>query len=74
MKYLTVEIQTMGSGQVAAITTAHDTRELAESAYHTALAAAAISELPSHACVLLDAEGGVLDRRCYTHGAESGES
>lgn len=65
MKYVTVELQTMQDGTVANITTCHDTRAKAESAYHTVLAAAAQSGLPAHACVLLDSDGNWLAGQCY---------
>ena len=41
------------------------TRNQAESKYYTVLAAAAISELPSHSATLIDSEGTFIMSRCY---------
>ena len=65
--YLVIEIQTNADGTVGNIVTAHETREEAESKYHTVLAYAALSELPYHAAVLLQNDGLLIERRCYTH-------
>ena len=70
MKYIVIEIQTNANGTVGNIVTAHDTRAAAESTFHTVLASAAISALPSHAAVLMDNEGSIIDSRCYTHEPE----
>lgn len=67
MKYVVIELQTNSDGTVGNLVTAHDTRNAAESAYHSVLAAAAISALPKHAAVLLTSEGTLLDSRCYEH-------
>lgn len=42
-------------------------RMKAESKYHEVLAAAAISELPSHAAILFNYEGSPLMYQCYKH-------
>ena len=70
MKYLVIEIQTAQDGTVSNLVSAYDTRNEAESAYHTVLAAAAVSELPCHAAVLMTNEGFVLDSKCYRHGEQ----
>ena len=67
MKYLTIEIQTNADGTVGTIVTPHDTRNAAESTFHTILAAAAISELPCHAAVLITSEGYPVAYESYTH-------
>jgi hypothetical protein len=67
MKYVVIELQTNSDGTVGNLVTAHDTRNAAESAYHSVLAAAAVSALPKHAAVLLTSEGTLLDSRCYEH-------
>lgn len=69
-KYIVIELQTSADGTVGNIVTAHDTQSQAESKWHTVLAAAAISQLPAHACVLMDNEGMPLDYRCYYHESE----
>ena len=42
----------------------------AESKYHEILAAAAISELPTHAAILITAEGAPIMNNCYYHVQE----
>lgn len=69
--YVVLEIQTSADGTVGNLVSAYDTRGAAESAFHSILAAAAISALPTHAAVLMTNEGSVIDSRCYTH--EMGE-
>lgn len=70
MKYIVVELQTMANGTVANIVTAYDTRNSAESKYHLVLSSAATSELPKHAAVLMDSDGGFIEARCYEHVQE----
>ena len=70
MKYVTVELQTSKDGKVANLTSVWDTRAKAEGAFHTVLAAAAQSDLPAHACVLLDSEGNVMNWQCYKRESE----
>ena len=67
MKYLTIEIQTSADGTVSNLVTAHDTRLAAESTYHTILAAAAISQLPCHAAMLVTSEGYPVAYESYKH-------
>lgn len=69
MTYMVLELQTTPDGAVANIITQHDTREEAESKYHTVLAAAAISALPLHAAVLMTSEGVTLENRYYEREA-----
>lgn len=68
-KYVTIELQTMDNGTVANIVTSHDTLDAAASTYHSILAAAAISNLPAHAAVLIDNYGVEIESQCYYHGA-----
>lgn len=65
--YVVLEIQTNADGTVGNLVTAYEARSSAESAFHSVLAAAAISALPTHAAVLMTNEGSVIDSRCYTH-------
>ena len=66
MKWLVIEIQTMANGTVANLVTAHDTEKLAESKWHTVMAAAAVSGLPAHSAVLLDNFGNVVLSGSYS--------
>jgi len=73
VKYLVIEIQTNTDGTVGNLVFAYDNRNEAESKYHAVLAAAAISALPMHTCDLIQADGVLLARQCYTHEAEMEE-
>lgn len=73
MKYLVTEIQTMADGQIANLTSVFDDRMQAESSYHSILAAAAISQLPLHACMLFTNDGYLIMNANYTHEQPSPE-
>lgn len=68
MKYIVIELQTAQNGTVSNIVTAKDTLLEAESTYHSILAAAAISNVPVHAAVLIDSTGNPIANRVYIHG------
>lgn len=70
MKYLVIELQTNADGSVANIVTTYDERNQAESAYHSILASAAVSELPCHAAMIVTNEAHVIMGNRYTHGVE----
>ena len=63
----------MADGTVASIVTVCDTRMQAESTFHSILAAAAISELPCHAAVMITSEGLILNDQHYLHDVPEGE-
>jgi len=67
MKYLVIEIQTNTDGTVGNLVYSYDDRNQAESKYHAVLAAAAISALPMHTCVLFQSDGVLLARQSYMH-------
>lgn len=67
MKYLVIEVQTNADGSIGNLTYSYDDRNQAESKYHAVLAAAAISALPMHTCVLFQSDGILLARQCYVH-------
>lgn len=72
-QYYVVEIQQYQNGEYGHIVHfAYDAdpdkaRLKAESKYHEVLAAAAISELPTHSAILFTAEGIPLMHECYFH-------
>lgn len=70
-KYIVVELQTNASGSVANIVTSYDERNAAESKYYSILAAAAVSQLPKHAAVLMTSEGYLVESKCFDR--EGGE-
>ena len=65
--YLLLEIQTNTDGTIGTIATKYDNRQNAESQYHTILAAAAISNLPCHAAVMMMNTGAILASQYYEH-------
>lgn len=67
-RYIVIELQTNADGSVGNFVWAFDSRNQAEQKYHTVLAAAAVSELPTHAAVLLTSKGYELAQQCYEHG------
>lgn len=71
--YILHEMQTTGAetALVPAVTKANYNE--AESAFHVAAAAAAISTVPVHTIVLMDEHGNVKRRECYEHQAEGQE-
>ena len=68
--YIVLEIQTSASGSVSTLIDAYESRDQAESKFHTILAAAAISALPCHAAALLTEQGLILANGFYEHGEE----
>lgn len=68
MKYIVIELQTNQNGTVANLVFDYDNRNEAESKYHTILAAAAISNVPTHAAVMLASDGGYIAAQAYEHG------
>lgn len=68
-----VEIQQYQNGEYGHIVhyafdeDADKARLKAESKYHEVLAAAAVSELPTHAAIMFSTEGFPLMHQCYTH-------
>lgn len=74
MQYFVEEIQTFTNGTVAHLPPFGPYNEPeAEQKYHTCLAAAAVSGLPCHAVVMLDAEGRLIKREKYSHKEDEEE-
>ena len=65
--YFIIEIQGYAGGSFAHLVTTSETRNGAEAEYHRVLAAAAVSSLPIHSAVILDATGNAIKHECYTH-------
>ena len=71
MKYFVLEIQ---NGSSYLVTVAEDenpdvARQKGESAYHSVLSYAALSNLPMHAAILVNEEGKPVMNQCYYHRA-----
>lgn len=67
MKYLVMEIQKFDNGAISTPTYAYDTRNSAEAKFHSILAAAAVSSLPMHSCVMITEDGRVVRNEHYEH-------
>lgn len=65
--YYIIEIQQYADLSYGHLVHWATTRNAAESKYYTVLAAAAVSELPSHSATLIDSEGTFVMSRCYHH-------
>ena len=66
-KFLAIELQTNSDGSVGNLVYSYDELNQAESKYHAILSAAAVSELPMHAAVLVRSDGAVLSSGFYDH-------
>lgn len=65
--YIIQEMQTSGSQTALVPALTYADRNQAESAYHAALAAAAISSVPVHAVLMYDEHGSTIKRDYYEH-------
>lgn len=70
--HLIIEIQTSKDGTVGNIVTAYEDEPQAVSKFHTVMAAAALSDLPCHACVHMLSDGGFVNSGCFHHGTDEG--
>lgn len=78
-QYYVVEIQKYANGEYGHLVhyvydaNQDKARLKGESKYHEVLAAAAVSELPSHAAIMFSTEGFPIMHQCYTHEAATPE-
>lgn len=63
-----IEIQKSNDGTLAILPPQVLEKNLAEQAYHSALAAAAVSSVDVHTVAMLDDVGAVVKRETYYHG------
>ena len=70
MKYYVIEIQTNTDGTGATLVNDFDDRNAAFAKYYTVLAAAAVSSVLVHACVILTREGAVVANGSFIHPVE----
>ena len=71
--YVAIESITKQDDTYVVNTFKKDTRDDAESSYHSILASAAKSPHKLHAATILNAEGKVLKTECYKHDAPAPE-
>ena len=67
--YILLETQTNETMSIVP-PVAYEDRNQAESAFHSALSAAAVSSVRVHAVTLLDEHGNTIKREFYEHGQE----
>ena len=67
MIFIVIEIQTYTDGTIGTLVNSYNNFRDAEIKYHTVLSAAAISDLPKHACVVLGNDGEFILNKCYIH-------
>ena len=67
------EMQTTANGTALVPAQTFADKNQAESAYHSVLAAAAVSSVTVHAVVLMDEHGNTVKRDFYEHIAEAEE-
>lgn len=72
MIYIVVEIQSNGE-TAAVIQNSYSDRSEAENKYHTVLAYAATSDVPTHSAVMLSDEGYFVKSEKYIHKTEAVE-
>ena len=65
--YIVLEIQKNADNTVGTLVNTYENKEHAESAYHQVLTYAAVSALPTHACVLMTEEGICVRSEYYSH-------
>ena len=70
-RYLVFEMQTDANGHVVVVDSANistfDDLNAAESKYHLILSYAAMSQVPTHAAVIIDNYGNIVMQQAYTH-------
>lgn len=69
--FILQEIQTTNGNSALVPAQTYNSKNEAESAFHTALAAAAVSNVTVHAVVLLDEHGNTVRREFYEHIQEA---
>ena len=67
MKFIVIEIQTNADNTVGTLLNSYNERNDAEQKYHLVLSSAAVSQLPSHAAVMLASDGREMKHECYHH-------
>lgn len=70
--YIVMELQKTQSDTISNLVWAYQSKNEAESKYHSVLASAAISNVPLHAATLLSEQGYSIMNQCYIHD-ENGE-
>ena len=67
MNFVTMEIQKGTDGNIATLVFAYATQPEAEAKFYSILSVAALSDVPIHSAVVVDAHGGIVRSGSYTH-------
>jgi hypothetical protein len=70
MKYIVTEIQKFDTGAISTPSYAYDDRNSAEAKFYSILASAAVSQLPTHACIMYAEDGVPIMNKAYYHVPE----
>ena len=73
MTYIVLETQTTSGTTAIVPPAAYTDRNAAEAAFHSILAAAAVSAVEEHAAMLFTSDGRMLRNECYKHAAQEPE-
>ena len=73
MNFVTIEMQKLSDGNIATLTFAFATQPEAESKFYSIMAVAALSDVPIHSALVVDAHGGIVRSGSYTHELSGGE-
>ena len=65
--FIILELQINSDGSVGSLVNKRDTRDEADSVYHSILAAASVSNIPVHSAVLLTADGRFVASETHRH-------
>lgn len=68
--FIVIELQTTAAGVVGSLVYKYDNLNEAEAKYHSILAAAAVSTMAVHACVIMTNTGTVVKSEFYRHDQE----
>ena len=66
MTYVVIELQKFDDGTVATLVTQFTALAQAEAAFHQAMAAAAVSALPKHGCIIMTDSGEIVRNEIYS--------
>lgn len=67
MTYIIIEMQTTAGTTAIVPPATYSDRNQAEAAFHTILAAAAVSAVEEHTAVMLTSDGRIVRSECYRH-------
>jgi len=67
--YIVIEMQTGNGSTVVVPPVVYESRNEAESKFHTVMASASVSSVEIHSCAVLDERGVAVLNGCYYHPA-----